>query len=285
MKPGNVLLSKPSVFIIGKTTFDQEGVQAFIEHRGMEEHENFLGSPIQNLRDMTMLSPGQDETELMSEFGGRFCYDSFMKGRDSEEYVANILEQRHGSVLRHATYNIAIDGVSRSLSMELIRHNAGFAPSQESQRFVDASKINFVVPPMLLHLWGGDMECAEARDFLRYNMACLQTYGELQEVIMDNLERENDPTQKTMLKKRANEAARSVLPNCAETRLVWTGNLQALRWFCEQRGAKYADLEIRRLACVLAETMIQRAPFTFTDFKVMEGDFGVPFTTVEFSKV
>lgn len=281
----NVLLANPTVFVIGKTTFDAAGVDDFIAHRNMGADDNFHGSPIQNIRDLTMLLPGQDETEMMSEFGGRFCYDSFMRGRDSEQYVANILEQRHGSVLQHASYNLAIDGVSRSLSMELIRHHAGFAISQESQRFVSAENINFVVPPMLLHLWGDDLEVSEAGDFRRHCLNSLEEYRGLQTYIVDALSHVSDPEQRTLLKKRANEAARSVIPNCAETRLVWTGNLQALRWFCEVRGAKYADLEIRRLACAITQTMIQRAPYTFTDFKVIEGEFGVPFTTVEYSKV
>jgi thymidylate synthase (FAD) len=281
--PTNKLLAGPSVFIIGKTTFDQQGVEDFIKHRGMEADSRFPGSPIQNLRDLTAL--GGDETELMSEFGGRFCYDSFMKGRGSEDYIERILDQRHGSVTEHATYNLAIDGVSRSLSMELIRHRAGFAISQESQRFVDASYINFVVPPMFKHLWQDDLECSEARDYLTRRIGDLDEYRELQAYTVDALAHITDPDMRTMIRKRANEAARSVLPNCAETRMVWTGNLRALRHFCETRGGKHADLEIRRLAAVITETMIIRAPYTFTDFKVIEGEFGVPFTTCEFSKV
>lgn len=281
----NKLLSKPAVFVIGKTNFDKEGMEKWAEHRGFYGDENFITSPLKTLMEGVGLEASQDEAELMSEFGGRFCYNSMMKGRESAEYIANILDQRHGSVLEHSTYNLAIDGVSRSLSLELIRHRAGFAISQESQRFVDASEINFVVPPMFLHLWGGDLECSEARIFRQRRIADLEEYRELQVYTMEALSHITDADHKIMIRKRANEAARSVLPNCAETRMVWTGNLRALRHFCALRGSKHADLEIRRLAASITETMMDRAPYTFSDFKIIEGDFDVPFVTCKYEKV
>src|SRR5213082_3681407 len=70
--------------------------------------------------------------------------------RATREYLENIKKQGHGSVLEHANYSLLLEGVSRSLTHELVRHRAGFAYSQLSQRYVDESEANFVVPPAIV---------------------------------------------------------------------------------------------------------------------------------------
>src|SRR5436189_3306240 len=87
--------------------------------------------------------------ERLAEFAGRLCYMSQHNpaGRTTRDYLENIKKQGHGSVLEHANYSMLLEGVSRSLTHELVRHRAGFAYSQLSQRYVDESEANFVVPP------------------------------------------------------------------------------------------------------------------------------------------
>ena len=87
--------------------------------------------------------------EKLAEFAGRLCYMSQRNpaGRATREYLENIKKQGHGSVLEHANYSLLFEGVSRSLTHELVRHRAGFAYSQLSQRYVDEKDANFVVPP------------------------------------------------------------------------------------------------------------------------------------------
>ncbi len=77
--------------------------------------------------------------ERLAEFAGRLCYMSQHNPakRETREYLENIKKQGHGSVLEHANYSILLEGVSRSLTHELVRHRAGFAYSQLSQRYVD----------------------------------------------------------------------------------------------------------------------------------------------------
>src|SRR5213082_340016 len=70
--------------------------------------------------------------------------------RATRDYLDNIKKQGHGSVLEHANYTLLLEGVSRSLTHELVRHRAGFAYSQLSQRYVDESDANFVVPPAVI---------------------------------------------------------------------------------------------------------------------------------------
>src|SRR3954464_10049447 len=90
--------------------------------------------------------------ERLAEFAGRLCYMSQHNpaGRTTRDYLENIKKQGHGSVLEHANYSLLLEGVSRSLTHELVRHRAGFAYSQLSQRYVDESQAHFVVPPAIV---------------------------------------------------------------------------------------------------------------------------------------
>src|SRR5687767_13597648 len=90
--------------------------------------------------------------ERLAEFAGRLCYMSQRNpaSRATREYLDNIKKQGHGSVLEHATYSLLLEGVSRSLTHELVRHRAGFAYSQLSQRYVDESVADFVIPPAII---------------------------------------------------------------------------------------------------------------------------------------
>ena len=89
--------------------------------------------------------------ERLAEFAGRLCYMSQHNpaNRSTRDYLENIKKQGHGSVLEHASYSLLFEGISRSLTHELVRHRAGFAYSQLSQRYVDESEACFVVPPAI----------------------------------------------------------------------------------------------------------------------------------------
>jgi hypothetical protein len=67
--------------------------------------------------------------ERLAEFAGRLCYMSQHNPakRETRDYLENIKKQGHGSVLEHANYTILLEGVSRSLTHELVRHRAGVA--------------------------------------------------------------------------------------------------------------------------------------------------------------
>src|SRR5437773_9481043 len=69
--------------------------------------------------------------------------------RPTREYLENIKKQGHGSVLEHSNYSLLLEGVSRSLTHELVRHRAGFGYSQLSQRYVDESVAEYVEPDII----------------------------------------------------------------------------------------------------------------------------------------
>lgn len=229
---------------------------------------------------------GRDVTEedaiaRMIEFGGRHCYRAWEKGRDRQAYISNIIEMEHGSVLEHASINWGIQGISRSLSLELARHRVGIAFSQESQRYVDASDIHFVVPPILLHMVDHhDNSSGILNQFLEDNLDMVNRYVRWQKFIREAYAQDmpSDVKKLSMLQKRANEAARAVLPNDTETRFLWTTNMRILSHFLWLRGGSGADLEIRRLAVTLLKKAQQYAPEIFNRMTTKQvGDgYGVP---------
>lgn len=275
------LIWQPDVFAIGQTQFNVDEFESWIDHNGFQEHKVLAAeggnAPLANLwADVDE----DDALERMIEFGGRHCYRAWHSGRDRDEYVRNIIEMDHGSVLEHSTINWAIQGVSRSLSLELARHRVGIALSQESQRYVDASDIKFVVPPMMQFLAGGSMSNAdEVVNFARACERAREEYIRLQESIVKEVQtRSPNIKSLTLIKKRANEAARAHLPNAAETRFLWTTNMRLLRHFLWLRGGNGADLEIRRLACHLLAHAQSAAPSVFHDMaqSANDGEYGVP---------
>src|SRR5690606_12172995 len=90
------------------------------------------------------------DAEALIEFAGRGCYQSWgnPSGKTNREYVQHLCRQGHFSVLEHANITVAIRGVSRAFTHELVRHRH-FSYSQLSQRFVDESEARFVIPPAI----------------------------------------------------------------------------------------------------------------------------------------
>ena len=88
-----------------------------------------------------------------------------------------------------------------------------------------------------------------------------------------------------MRKKRARQAARALLLNAADTKIVVTGNARAWRHFCEMRGSSTAEIEIRRLAVAVLRSLRQEAPHIFGDIVEVESDDGVPVIQAEHGKV
>ncbi|HSQ29547.1 MAG TPA: FAD-dependent thymidylate synthase [Gemmatimonadaceae bacterium] len=199
--------------------------------------------------------------ERLAEFAGRLCYMSQGNPakRETREYIENIKKQGHGSVLEHANYSLLLEGVSRSLTHELVRHRAGFAYSQLSQRYVDESQASFVVPPAILgdesleQAWKAQVESAQA--------LYVDLVGKL-------MERYGWVPDKVHRRKMAREAARAVLPNATETKIVVTGNARAWRTMLELRSSEGAELEIRRLAVALLRLFQREAPGFFSDFEI-----------------
>ena len=203
--------------------------------------------------------------ERLAEFAGRICYMSQHNpaSRTTAEYLENIKKQGHGSVLEHAVYVLLIEGISRSCSHELVRHRAGFGYSQLSQRYVDESHAAFVMPPAI----SGDpkLEAEWEREVAGAQAAYVQAV----EALMQRHARVED---KFHRRKMAREAARSVLPNATEVKIVVSGNARAWRTMLELRCGEGAELEIRRLAIACLRVLDREAPALFSDFEIYVAD-------------
>ncbi len=239
------ILREPSVYLVGRQTVDAAVVDRFLADHGVR---------------------WQTDTEVagehLVEVAGRVCYMSFAKPRPggNQAYLHHILEVGHGSVLEHAAWNFVFTGCSRSLTHELVRHRAGWAYSQLSQRYVDESVAEYVEPdviasnPELHTLWLEAIAHAH------------QAYMKLVEKLAEHYKEEPD---KTLRRKLARQAARSVLPNATETKIFVTANARALRHFIEMRGSRHAEVEIRKLAVKVLQIMQTEAPHLFSDYQLV----------------
>jgi thymidylate synthase (FAD) len=207
-------------------------------------------------------STDADGGQALVEFAGRACYQSWSKPNPKTAtnagYLRHIIDVGHFSVLEHATVSFYISGISRSCTHELIRHRH-FSYSQLSQRYVPEHASHVVVPPGL-----------EDDDDLRRILtdaadASRATYAELLEKLEAKFA---DGPNALLRRKQARQAARAVLPNATETRIVVTGNYRAWRHFIAVRASEHADIEIRRLAIACLRQLADVAPAVFGDFDI-----------------
>jgi thymidylate synthase (FAD) len=238
------VLHEPTVYLVGRQIVDIDELDRFLADHGIS---------------------WQTDTEIagehLIEVAGRLCYMSFLRPRPggNKAYLDHILEVAHGSVLEHAVWNFVFVGVSRSLTHELIRHRTGWSYSQLSQRYVDESVAEYVEPdciaadPELHQIW---------LDAVAHSH---QAYVKLADKLQERFQGEPD---RTLRRKLARQAARSVLPNATETKIFVTANARALRHFIEMRASRHADVEIRKLAVKVLTIMQKEAPHIFNDYQL-----------------
>jgi len=207
-------------------------------------------------------STDADGGQALAEFAGRACYQSWNKPNPrtatNAGYLDHIIEVGHLSVLEHGSVTFYITGISRSLTHELIRHRH-FSYSQLSQRYVPEREAVFVEPGVIAE----DPELHEK--FLAATRASADAYDEL----LAGLEKKfADAPSATLRRKQARQAARAVLPNATETRIVVTGNYRAWRHFVGMRATEHADVEIRALAVECLRQLQKAAGNVFADFTI-----------------
>jgi len=255
------ILREPGVYLIGRQIVDTAELDRFLADHGV-----------------SWQSDTEVAGEYLTETAGRVCYMSFQRPRPggNSAYLHHIKEVGHGSVLEHAVWNFLITGVSRSLTHELVRHRAGYGFSQLSQRYVDESVAEYVEPdciaedPGLHALWLDAVEYVHA------------AYVKLVEGLARKFESEPD---KTLRRKLARQAARSVLPNATETKIFVTGNARALRHFIEMRASRHAETEIRKLAVAVLRILQREAPNLFGDYELIDLGDGTFEASTPFRKV
>jgi len=239
------VIREPTVYLVGRQTMNEGELQRFLADHGVSWETDT-----------------EVAAEALAEVAGRLCYMSFAKPRPggNRTYLGHILEVGHGSVLEHAVWNLLFVGISRSCTHELIRHRAGWGFSQLSQRYVDESVAEYVEP---------DCIAADAALHQLWQRAIgdsHQAYLQLAEKLQEKFREEPD---RTLRRKLARQAARSVLPNATETKIFVTANARALRHFIELRASRHAEPEIRKLAVKVLQIMQQEAPNVFGDYELL----------------
>ena len=191
--------------------------------------------------------------EQVCALGAKLCYAKAdvaalrekVSAQDQSAFLARVMESGHLSVLEHAVFTFAVEGVSRVLLAQLTRHRiASF--SVQSQRYVSlAETFSYIIPPAIKAL--GDEAVAKYRAQMDQMQAW---YVEWQQALGAKGE-------------KSNEDARFVLPNACETRLIVTMNTRELMHFLELRCCQRAQWEIRALAEEMLRLCKQAAPVLF----------------------
>ena len=266
------IIEKPMIYILGFQQVDDSELKRFLSDHGVENWK----------------SDSNVGSEILCEIGGRVCYMSFEKPRPggNSAYLNRIKESGHGSVLEHGVFNLLVTGVSRSFSHELVRHRAGVGVSQLSQRYVDESVAEYIIPDIiashkeLKELFTNAVEFAHESYIKLVNKLIVVIIDDLNvdNIAWDAIEKDKYVTflkslsvdKRTEIRKAARQAARSVLPNATETKVFLTMNIRAIRHVMEMRGSKHAEPEIRRFAIELGKLMKERAPNHFSDYEINE---------------
>jgi len=190
------------------------------------------------------------EPEKMVAAAARLCYSN---AQDVETLLAGLANEKvdkfleklgemvnHGTPYEHPVFTFAIEGVSRALTHQLVRHRiASF--DQQSQRYTNSEGFGYVIPPSIM-----------ANDELRIKMRGI--CGEINKFLHDC---ENAGIPK--------EDARFLLPNATESRLLCTMNARSLAHFFSLRCCARAQWEIRQLANEMFKLAKEAAPRLFVD--------------------
>ena len=174
-----------------------------------------------------------DPDEIMAR-----AADGRVDPEKQRELISRVVESGHGSTIEHVVFTFGISGVSRTLSHQLVRHRAGVAFDQQSQRYVKFRGASTMLPATIAEA-DADMRAR----FLDQVDGALGLYGDLVEAGIPG------------------EDARFVFPNATRTNLVMTTNLRALIHMSGLRLCTMAQWEIRRLFQLIRHEVFGVSPF------------------------
>ncbi|MEA3345021.1 MAG: FAD-dependent thymidylate synthase [Chloroflexota bacterium] len=182
-----------------------------------------------------------DSPDELLEHAGRVSYRSRSKGKP-EKFIRARVREGHESIIEHASATFEITGISRACSHQLVRHRLA-SYTQESQRRVDMSNPQFVIPPDI---------AANARAM------------EIWEGVVDELKAAYQELRALDVEK---EDARFLLPNATATRIVMSANFREFLHLFRLRISPEAQWEIRGVALRMLELLYPIAPGVFGDLR------------------
>lgn len=189
------------------------------------------------------------EPEKVIAIAARICYsnkadiETIADGFTEEEiskFIEQLISSGHHTPLEHSSFSFGIEGISRVVSHELVRHRIGIAVSQRSQRYCSESETEFICPDIIAD---GNEQVDEI-----FWSSVANSLGDYKDLLREDIPK---------------ETARYVLPNATATRMIVTMNARELRHFFALRCCFRALPEMRNLACAMLNEVKKVAPNLF----------------------
>jgi len=193
-----------------------------------------------------------ENAEQIVAAAAKLCYSNVdiptllkkQTSKQARKFIDNLVSMGHESPLEHAQYTFGVHGISRACSHQLVRHRIA-SYSQQSQRYVgeesqkhkDDGVFDYIVPPSIV-------ESGKKDEFVRMMKTIQGWYDKLVKLV-------------------PKEDARFVLPNAAETRIMFSMNARSLLNFFKERLCNRAQWEIRELANKMYDLVLEDAPSIF----------------------
>ncbi len=179
-----------------------------------------------------------------------------------ESFLSLLMDLNHESPIEHVSFTFAVEGVSRTLSHQLVRHRIA-SYSQQSQRYVRLEQFDYIVPPAI-------EKNKRAREIFSQAMKEDQRhYNEIVDILENEYYEEHmegnisEKKARSKAEKRAIEDARYLFPNACETKIVFTMNTRSLLNFLRLRTCNRAQWEIREMAILMLKELKKIYPILF----------------------
>lgn len=205
------------------------------------------------------------EPESVCNLGAKVCvsYDMPESGWDDFKSLDHALASGHESVLEHATFTFAIEGISRACSHQLVRHRMA-SYSQQSQRYVKMDGFDYVVPESIQKaITNIQLGYVDKYDPDEDAMVESPNYVRINEIYSDALDMIGDIYEQMIKAGIPEEDARYILPNACKTNIVVTMNARELRHFFSLRCCERAQWEIKQVAEMMLALVREVAPTLF----------------------
>lgn len=298
------MIASPATTLVAGPNIDQDALAGYFGVMGGQEWFDRVF-----LLGEDEMEEAISDAEALVEFAARRCYRSFSPElnvnvtkvrEDSNAYFDNILKTGHGSVLEHAQFTFAFEGVSRVFTHELVRHRVGVAISQESMRYVRLTNIPFWFPEWALADQKLMERCLSVLEILENHQRFMAEHFELESpcercngtgwslarIVEDDRTSTSRPpadsekkcerckgsgrvqnNQDFSMKKFYTSFMRRFAPEGVATGIIWSANIRTLRHTIALRTAESAEEEIRLVFDDVARIMVEQCPMAFSDFE------------------
>ncbi|MEA1975354.1 MAG: FAD-dependent thymidylate synthase [Bacillota bacterium] len=181
---------------------------------------------------------------------------------NTEKFVNMLMDIGHESPIEHVSFTFAVEGVSRVLTHQLVRHRLA-SYSQQSQRYVKLEQFEYIIPPEIEKIKDAKKMFIEAmeKDQKYYNDIVDILTKKHNEMFLK--EGNSEKKSKSLAIKKAIEDARFIFPNACETKIVFTMNARSLMNFFKHRTCNRAQWEIREMATEVLKQVKEVSPILF----------------------